>query len=158
MSGASSLAISLTLSVFLISASIGMLLYAYLMPDSSMRLFLSALSLSLLAAVGFNIAYVIRIEQEKREQHKQKARVDPRYCPDYWRNRFDRCSGNSCTPVFEEGDGTHVIMSQDHAQTVGTPLSNLRTANGRGLCQSRDDRQFPWIEVDIACDAKDRLS
>lgn len=154
----SALAISLTVSTLVISISIGLLLYAFLLPETQVRVFVTTLGMAMIAAVGFNVAYIIRAEQEKRKRHEGKSRVDPRYCPDYWRNNFDPCTGNSCLPVFEEASGSHVIMSDDHAQNVGTPLTQLIGANGQGLCQTRDERGFPWVEVDIACDARERLT
>lgn len=146
-----SYALSLTVSVFMVATATSMLVFAYVQPDNNLFLFLLTLGVVLIGVVVLNVVGIVRREGDKTSKNKELSQINPKYCPDYWTNSYDKCSGNMCTPVFREDAGT-VVMSSAFDSARGTPISQMQA----GICETRGARTFPWLEVDNSCDAKER--
>ena len=144
---------ALTAAVFFSAAAAGMLFFAFFNGSGSITTFLVAAGALLLLAVAVAVARIVRVEADKKDKHEELAETGPRYCPDYWTNSYNACSGATCNPTFDE-EGGQVIMTADYNKSVGTSIKQLRNGGTKTLCAAR--RNFPWVEVGNACDASTR--
>lgn len=147
-------ALTLTASVVVTAASVGMMFFAFMSSDTTIKPFLIVASISLVSVVILNVVMIIKHENDKKEQHDTLTELDPKFCPDYWTNMHDSCQGHMCKPVFEETEGT-VIMSTAFS-VQGTPINQVKDTNSDGVCESRNIRMYPWLEIDNACGAIER--
>lgn len=143
----------LVVSVLVTSACAGMLFYAYAV-DTKIRPFLVAVSCLFIASIVYQVYRVIQYENDKKEAHDKLKNLNPKFCPDYWTNSNDPCEGHMCKPTFDEAGGT-VYMSAAF-NTHGTPIGMVKDNNGLGVCETRESRLYPWVEIDNACDARER--
>jgi hypothetical protein len=145
---------ALLASAVFTATALGMLMYAMLVgAASSINTFMVAGGLLLLLAVGANAVMIVRTERSKKDQHAELSDASPMACPDYWTSSYDACSGSACAPVFQEATG-QVLMTVDYNKAVGTSVTQLTSGGTKSLCQT--NRDFPWVEVSNACDARNR--
>jgi hypothetical protein len=148
---------SVAASVVLSSIAIGLIAMLVLPPRSRVATFMIAQAITLLVAVGVHVYTIYRYEKDRLDKHKERAKVDPQKCPDYWTSKYDPCSKSAvCKPFFhtEDPSAPKVFMN-------GTSLAeiNIRQHSALGpqsLCAADAMRQYPWMEISNSCDTKNR--
>lgn len=152
MSGAST-AWRLAICVVLVVVALGMALTGILVRGLRTRTFLVAGAVGISAVVGLDVYNLVSSLNKKSNLRRDRKQVEPSACPDYWRNEYSKCGGLVCVPEFDDEALGKVHLSPTHSRHTQHPVGTLAAGNGAGTCQSREDRGFPWVEVDVACDS-----
>ena len=151
-------ALPIMVSVGMMIAAVCIMAYSLLSPQSSIRPFLVTFSIAV-GLISFNKLLDVAWYEKRIDQlHKSLAVVSPESCPDYWQAGFSKCSGQSCRPYFHgqsmEGEGGTVWMLEDAVEDTEIRMKDYSSMSPDTLCA--ENRQYPWMELQNKCGARNR--